>query len=282
MPTIAQQLEKLIELKSELVSNLNDKGIEASPNETFNTLVPKVLDIQSGSSGGTDIMQLKLDNTKNASYLFSGYTGDDVSFLSSLDFSNVTNMDYMFNSCEKITSIPEMNTQNVTSMKYIFSKCYYITEVTDKHIDTKNVTNVSNMFDNCSRLITAGPFDFGKATTIGSSFITNCSKLENLTLLNIKRPLSLGYSSGSMGTKLTLESLINTCKECIKQSSTYKLTLGITNMEKLSNVYVKFTNPSQTSIATDQKGEVEVCESTDTGAMLISNYMTLKNWSLVA
>lgn len=280
MPTIAQQLEKLIELKSELVSNLNDKGVEASPSEMFNTLIPKVLDIQGGSSGGTDIMQLKLDTTKNADFLFFSYTGDDVSFLSSLDFSNVTSMQNMFYSCKKITSIPKMNTQNVTNTYRMFYYCSNLKEVTNEHINTQNVTNVSSMFDNCTNLITIGPLDFGKATTIGT-FLNNCNNIENLTLLNIKRSLTIGYSTTS-GTKLTLESLINTCKECIKHSSTFKLTIGPTNMEKLSNVYVKFKDPSQTSIATDQKGEVEVCESTDAGAMLISNYMTLKNWSLVA
>lgn len=50
MPDIAQQLTALIMQKNQLSANLVAKGVQASPDEKLNTLVPKVLDI----SGGTD------------------------------------------------------------------------------------------------------------------------------------------------------------------------------------------------------------------------------------
>jgi hypothetical protein len=56
--------------------------------------------------------------------------------------------------------------------------------------------------------------------------------------------------------------------------------MGSANKNKLTNVYVKFTDPTKTTIATDEKGDVVVCESTDEGAMTITEYMTLKKWSL--
>lgn len=50
--SIDKQLNELIVQKEALVANLNAKGVEANSSEKFNTLVPKVLEIQGG--GGTD------------------------------------------------------------------------------------------------------------------------------------------------------------------------------------------------------------------------------------
>lgn len=52
MPTIADQLNELVNQKKALVSNLNTKGVSATEDEKLNTLVPKVLEITSG--GGID------------------------------------------------------------------------------------------------------------------------------------------------------------------------------------------------------------------------------------
>ena len=52
MPTISDQLTALIVQKNNLVDNLNSKGVTATRSEKLNTLVPKVLQINSG--GGLD------------------------------------------------------------------------------------------------------------------------------------------------------------------------------------------------------------------------------------
>ena len=52
MPTTADYLEQLGRDKAALADNLVTKGVDATPNETFTTLVPKVLDIE---GGGEDI-----------------------------------------------------------------------------------------------------------------------------------------------------------------------------------------------------------------------------------
>lgn len=48
MATISQQLNELINQKSQLAANLNTKGVVATSNEKLNTLVPKVLEIETG------------------------------------------------------------------------------------------------------------------------------------------------------------------------------------------------------------------------------------------
>ena len=51
MPTISEQLQSLVNDKRQLVEILNEKGVEASENETFTSLVPKVENISGGDSG---------------------------------------------------------------------------------------------------------------------------------------------------------------------------------------------------------------------------------------
>ena len=52
MATTADYLDKLVEQKNALADNLVTKGVDATHDETFETLVPKVLEISSGGGGG--------------------------------------------------------------------------------------------------------------------------------------------------------------------------------------------------------------------------------------
>lgn len=66
MATISQQLNELINQKSQLAANLNTKGVAATSNEKFNTLVPKVLEIETGIDTS--------DATATAAEIREGYT----------------------------------------------------------------------------------------------------------------------------------------------------------------------------------------------------------------
>ena len=48
---IAEYLTKLVNVRNDLAKNLKTMGVQASSNETFSTLVPKVLKIKSGAEG---------------------------------------------------------------------------------------------------------------------------------------------------------------------------------------------------------------------------------------
>ena len=62
-------------------------------------------------------------------------------------------------------------------------------------------------------------------------------------------------------------------------NSSRTLTVGTANLEKLSTVYVKLTSEEEEN-SSYPKLPCTVCESTDEGAMLISDYMALKQWTL--
>ena len=63
------------------------------------------------------------------------------------------------------------------------------------------------------------------------------------------------------------------------------MTFGTANTAKLENVYVKLIDITDDMRAEDEyidnKAPFEVCESTDEGAMLVTEYVTtVKNWKL--
>ena len=51
---IADKLNELVIQRDNLANNLNTMGVSASTDETLSTLVPKVLDIETGG-GGTEV-----------------------------------------------------------------------------------------------------------------------------------------------------------------------------------------------------------------------------------
>ena len=119
------------------------------------------------------------------------------------DTSNVTDMSYMFSDCSNLTSIPSFDTSNVTDMSYMFAYCQNLTSVPS--FDTSNVTNMSDMF-------------------------IYCSSLETIHMLNIGTNLDIHYT-----TKFTREALIEIIGNLKTVTRTKRLTMGATNLAKLTD-----------------------------------------------
>ena len=222
----------------------------------------------------TTIPQLDTSNVTSMETMFYGCP--NLTTIPPLDTSNVTNMNSMFNNCSRLTTISQLDTSNVTSMNYMFYQCSHLTTI--PQLDTSNVTSMFNTFYNCTNLTTIPLLDINKVNSTDMMFY-NCTNLTNLTLKNVKRNLQIGFST-SWGHLLTLDSLINTCKECINVGSSRTLTIGTANIAKIENIYVRFTNTDITSIETNEKGDIEECDSSAIGSMTLAQYMSLKNWSL--
>ena len=253
-------------------------SIDITANGTYDITDKSQVVVNVASSGESTLKKL-LDYTKSCYNMFRENASITVmtDYFQFNDTSSVTDMSYMFWYCSNLVSVPLFDTSKVTNMNNMFFSCTQLRNV--PQFDTSKVTNMKNMFDGCPNLKTLPQFDMIKTTNTSNMF-NGCSKLANLTLLNIKVNLQVG-SGTSFGHLLTLESLIGLCQQCVKTSSSKTLTISSASMEKLANVYVKFTDSSQTTIAVGEKGENMVqCESTDTGAMTISDYMALKQWVL--
>ena len=100
------------------------------------------------------------------------------------DCNTLTNTDYWFHGCEKLTTlngIANLNTGNVTSMEGMFCECKALTSIDVSHFDTSNVTNMTNMFSLCGLLtnLDVSNFDTKKARTMSYMFM-GCGALSNL------------------------------------------------------------------------------------------------------
>ena len=240
----------------------------------------------------TTIPQMDTSNVTDMSAMFSRCMS--LTTIPQMDTSKVTTMYMMFFTCLSLTTIPQMNTSKVTTMSYMFNNCPKLTSI--PQIDTSNVTNTSSMFTSCSSLTTIPQMDTSKVTTMQSMFtncrslttipqmdmsnvtvstsmFNDCNKLTNLDLRNIKTNLQIG-SGTSWGHLLTVDSLVNIIKELVTQTSYKTLTMGTANLEKIANLYCKIIDD------TDPKKTMELCESTEEGAMILTDYAQLKKWNI--
>lgn len=220
--------------------------------------------------------------------------------------NKLTALNNTFSSCDNIRNVNISNTENVTMVNNMFSYAYAIENI--PNFNFKNVIN-ANSFLQRAKSIKKVPNIFGNKVTNFSNFAYGCSALEdceldmlsctnstsmlygctnlnNLKLHNIKINTTIGYST-TYGTKLTKESLIFCIKELWSyKDTTTKRTLTISTLSKtlIADVYVKLITPTQEQIESDpyinNKLPCEVCESTDEGAMTITAYANLKNWTI--
>ena len=104
------------------------------------------------------------------------------------DTSLVTDMSYMFNSCDQLTSLDlsKFNTSNVTNMEGMFNACFSLDTITGlENLNTSNVTNMMDMFRDCNSLssLDLSNWDTSNVTDMNTMF-ENCNSLSSLDLSN--------------------------------------------------------------------------------------------------
>ena len=273
---------------------LQDKTItkngEYRADDGYDGLGTVTVDVDDGSELIAELEAWKSENefyaettkgriaANKAEYLFAGCS--NLTAVPLFDTSKVTNMSGMFSECTSLTTVPLFDTSKVTNMSSMFSECTSLTTV--PLFDTSNVTFMNSLFFGCTSLTTVPLFDIRKVTGM-SGILSGCKALTDCYLRNIKTALQVG-SGTSYGHLLTVDSLVHLIYELRDTGSVKKLTVGSANLEKLANVYVRTIDITDEMRAeddlVDEKLPFEVCESTDEGAMLISDYVTNKNWTL--
>ena len=102
--------------------------------------------------------------------------------IENLNTQNVTDMSYMFYSCERLTSldVSNFNTQNVTDMRYMFSWCEGLNSLDLSKFDTQNVEYMNYMFWSSSALKTIYVSDKFVTTKVsyGTDMFSGCTSLK--------------------------------------------------------------------------------------------------------
>ena len=123
-------------------NNLLDYGV-ASPYGTATTAV-------------IDVSFANYKPTSTAYWFQNCSLLESVSGMENLKTDSVTDMSYMFYSCDSLRSVDVsgFKTDNVMDMSSMFSACSKLTSLDLSSFNTANVTNMSEMFDNCPNLTT--------------------------------------------------------------------------------------------------------------------------------
>ena len=147
-----------------------------------------------------------------------------------LDFSDVTDMSYMFYLCNNITTIPQIDTSSATNMVRMFQGCKRLTTISQ--IDTSSVEYTDSMFQNCSSL-TSIPLIDATSLTEAISMFARCSSLTDLG----------GFAGLHAGIDLTvcplthdsIMNVINNAADVTGYGYLIRLELGSTNLAKITD-----------------------------------------------
>lgn len=135
----------------------------------------------------------------NAGYdLFKNYKGENVDFISDIDFSANETCYSMFELCSNLQTIPLFDTSNVTRMDGMFRDCTNLQTIS--LLDTSNVTNMNSMFSNCKNLQTIPQLNTSNVTNMSNMFYC-CFKLTTIPQLDTSNVTNMYYMFASSGLR---------------------------------------------------------------------------------
>lgn len=178
--------------------------------------------------------------------LMSKFRNDkDLIFCPLVDTSKANNMTAMFSGCINLLQVPLLNTANVMHFDDMFYNCSSLTTV--PQFNTSSLYSANLMFGGCSKLVSLPLLDFTKAEQLRSMLLA-CSELTDLKgFINLAVNLDLSSSR-----KLTAESLmnvINEAKDLSETGGTATLTLGTTNIAKLTEEQIAIASSKGWTLA---------------------------------
>ena len=179
----------------------------------------------SSCSNLTSVPSLDTSKVTDMRHMFS-----DCSVLESIPLFNtskVTSFEAMFSSCAKLKTIPSFNTSSAKNMKDMFIYCHEITSI--PLLDTSKVFTTSYMFYSCLNLTSVPALDLSNDINMGNMF-GGCAKLAEIHIKNIGTDLDISAS-----TKFTREALLEIIGNLKTVTSTKTLTMGSTNLAKLTD-----------------------------------------------
>ena len=148
--------------------------------------------------------KLITDKTINASSMFNGC--NSLLEIPEMNTRNMTAMNAMFFDCYNISTVPMMETYKVTTMNGIFGNCYKLETIPS--LDTRNVRSFSRAFLNCSTLISLPELDMSSAVYTDDMF-KGCNALEQVSFKKNTLRVDMDFSDCNLSTACVLEIIKN-------------------------------------------------------------------------
>lgn len=177
--------------------------------------------------------EIPLLDTSNGIDFDSMFYNSRIGVVSQLDLSNAINCRSMFFNAYWVTEVPYFNTAKCTNFSTMFFQATVLKTVGG--LNTENGENFNQMFCTCGNIITiGGELDFGKATNVIHAF-QNCINLREVRFKAIRVfDNNLNFSKASKLTVESLLSILNALSDNTAIATTYTVTLGTENLEKLT------------------------------------------------
>ncbi|MFC7252774.1 BspA family leucine-rich repeat surface protein [Bombilactobacillus mellifer] len=220
---------------------------------------------------------------QNSSSLFAGlYKLQQIVGLANLDTTNVTDMSYMFNSCQNLTSLDlsNFNTINVTDMSWMFEDCWELINLDLSNFNTTNVTDMHDMFYGCGLTsLDLSSFNTSKVTNMSEMFAWS-ERLTSLDLSSFNTAnvtdissmfswciglISLDLSNFNTTNVTDMREMFEDCRELINLDLSHFNTAKVTNMYGMFNDCQSLTNLNlsnfNTANVTDMQDMFYNCDS---------------------
>lgn len=158
------------------------------------------------TGGGEDYLQIlvKGKGEFGADHLCANFQGTNIDFITSVDFSNMTAFNYMFQYCRNLTAIPQINTSSATNMQSMFYGCDKLTTL--PQLNTNNVTNMKAICQLCQNLTTVA-FNTDKVTALNTAF-SGCFRVTTIDLTSMDLITSSTSSSSMCSQCYSLKNFI--------------------------------------------------------------------------
>lgn len=154
MATIAENLQKIVDIKQDIKTAIENKGVDMT-NTPFSEYSTKIDEITTG--GGTFVVP---DGMK-----FQGSTFTTIP--DNMDFSEVTDGKGMFEDCKNLT-VAKIDCQNMNTLYNGFYNCTGLAKI--ELLNTENVTNMTQLFRECIKLEEINYFETSACTSMNGMF----------------------------------------------------------------------------------------------------------------
>lgn len=283
---IDKYLNQLIVDKQALVNNLVEKGIEASSDETFTSLVPKVSDIETGitpegtleitengthdvtnyananvnvASGGGNISEYFDENINYGSSVYGGWAN---TILKTPKYKfNGTNANFMFYGYPLPTiDLTYIDTSNTTRMSNMF-KHSKMKNIDITKLVVNKVTTASSLFSNCDHIdeINMDNMNFESCTDFASMF--SDSEIINISMknVNMSRVENMSYFLANMSSHIKSVDMTNCDMSSVNSVNSFCNSSGLTNLVFGLNLGKNYTKATTNNY--DYKLQLNACNN---------------------